>query len=89
MQLEDGRFLVAPGRFDALMTAGGGGFTLQELTDDLKLVRVHERFRVIAVGVPVPPFPGNPLDPPLRSRFQARHIGRVPSSALLVRALVF
>ena len=35
-------------------------------------VRVHPRFCVVAVSVPVPPYPGNPLDPPLRSRFQAR-----------------
>jgi hypothetical protein len=42
--------------------------------DALQLVRVHENFRVIAVGVPVPPFPGNPLDPPLRSRFQVRSL---------------
>lgn len=33
----------------------------------------------MALGVPCPPFPGNPLDPPLRSRFQARHISRVPA----------
>ena len=37
-----------------------------------RVVRVHPNFRVIALGVPVPPFPGNPLDPPLRSRFQVR-----------------
>ena len=34
-------------------------------------------------SVPAPPFPGNPLDPPLRSRFQARHISRVPTEALM------
>ena len=34
---------------------------------------------MVALGVPSPPFPGNPLDPPLRSRFQARHIARVPA----------
>ena len=51
--------------------------------EDLALVRVHEKFRVIAVGVPSPPFPGNPLDPPLRSRFQARHIERCPTEDLL------
>ena len=49
---------------------------------DLSLVRVHEKFRVIAVGVPSPPFPGNPLDPPLRSRFQARHIERCPTEKI-------
>ena len=79
MQLEDGRFLVAPKRYDALMAS-------RERTglEDLNLIRVHERFRVIAVGVPSPPFPGNPLDPPLRSRFQARHIQRVPTEQLLL-----
>ena len=35
-----------------------------------QLVRVSEDFRVIALGLPVPQYIGNPLDPPLRSRFQ-------------------
>ena len=35
--------------------------------------------QVVALGVPSPPFPGNPLDPPLRSRFQARHVARAPA----------
>ena len=34
------------------------------------LLRVHEDFRVVALGLPVPAFAGFPLDPPLRSRFQ-------------------
>lgn len=38
------------------------------------LVRVSEHFRVLALGLPVPQYVGNPLDPPLRSRFQARNI---------------
>lgn len=38
------------------------------------LVRVSEDFFVIALGLPVPAFNGIPLDPPLRSRFQARHV---------------
>lgn len=42
--------------------------------DEWQLVRASERFRVIALGVPVPPYPGNPLDPPFRSRFQVRYI---------------
>ena len=79
MQLEDGRFLVAPKRYDNLVA---GRSRLQHL-QQLKLVRVHEDFRVVALGVPAPPFPGNPLDPPLRSRFQARFIDRVPLDALL------
>lgn len=39
-----------------------------------KLARVSEDFRVIALGLPVPGYQGNPLDPPLRSRFQARDV---------------
>jgi hypothetical protein len=42
--------------------------------ENQNLVRVHPSFRVIALGVPVPPYPGRTLDPPLRSRFQARRI---------------
>lgn len=73
MQLEDGSFLVAPDRFDRLLETHDRA----HLTETLRLIRVHDGFRVIALGVPVPPFPGNPLDPPLRSRFQARHVDRV------------
>ncbi|EYC24830.1 hypothetical protein Y032_0013g2127 [Ancylostoma ceylanicum] len=36
--------------------------------------RVSERFRIIALGLPVPRFVGNSLDPPLRSRFQCRTV---------------
>lgn len=43
---------------------------------------MHEDFRVIALGLPVPPFPGKPLDPPLRSRFQARVIPAADADAL-------
>lgn len=46
MNLDDGRFLVAPQRFDKLAQ----GIDLS----DLKLLRVHEDFRVIAIGLPVP-----------------------------------
>ena len=56
MQLEDGRFLVAPKRFDELLKTNKREY----LVNELKLLRVHENFRVIALGVPVPPFPGNP-----------------------------
>lgn len=51
--------------------------TKEEL-DSWKIVRVSEDFRVIALGLPVPKFKGNPLDPPLRSRFQARDIYYLP-----------
>lgn len=46
--------------------------------DAWKIVRVSENFRVIALGLPVPRYSGNPLDPPLRSRFQARDIYYLP-----------
>ncbi|WAR13926.1 VWA8-like protein [Mya arenaria] len=78
MQLEDGRFLVAPDRYDKLLK----DHTREEL-EDLKLVRVDERFRVIALGLPVPRYQGNPLDPPLRSRFQARDINPLPYHVLM------
>ena len=41
---------------------------------------MHENFRVVALGLPVPPFAGKPLDPPLRSRFQARLVPPVDAA---------
>ncbi|XP_064465910.1 von Willebrand factor A domain-containing protein 8-like isoform X2 [Ornithodoros turicata] len=69
MQLDDGRFLVSPTRYDKLLE----NFS-RETLDEWKLVRVSENFRVFALGTSVPPYRGNPLDPPFRSRFQARDI---------------
>ena len=43
-----------------------------------RLVRVSPDFRVIALGLPVPRYTGSPLDPPLRSRFQARDVKHLP-----------
>ncbi|XP_019792046.2 von Willebrand factor A domain-containing protein 8 isoform X1 [Tursiops truncatus] len=73
MQLEDGRFLMSAERYDKLLQ----NHTKTEL-DAWKIVRVSEDFRVIALGLPVPRYSGNPLDPPLRSRFQARDIYYLP-----------
>lgn len=53
------------------------GFTKEQLHEKL-LFSVSPNFRVIALGLPVPEFPGYPLDPPLRSRFQARVITSSP-----------
>eukprot|EP01119_Soliformovum_irregulare_P011942 TRINITY_DN3062_c0_g1_i3.p1 TRINITY_DN3062_c0_g1~~TRINITY_DN3062_c0_g1_i3.p1 ORF type:complete len:1359 (+),score=391.60 TRINITY_DN3062_c0_g1_i3:331-4077(+) len=61
MQLEDGRFLTPAHR-------------LTDAKSSSKLVAVHPNFRVIALTQPCPPYQGNPLDPPLRSRFQARYV---------------
>lgn len=69
MALEDGRFLVAPKRFDALLQE----HTPEELAS-WKLVRTSDQFRCIALGLPIPRYVGNGLDPPFRSRFQARDI---------------
>ncbi|KAJ1114524.1 hypothetical protein NDU88_002760 [Pleurodeles waltl] len=73
MQLEDGRFLMSAERYDKLLME----HTKLEL-DAWKIVRVSEDFRVIALGLPVPKYTGNTLDPPLRSRFQARDVYYLP-----------
>lgn len=70
MNLEDGRLLIPAARYDTLLE--------RHRVTDLRLwglVRVSPDFRVIALGLPVPKYVGSPLDPPLRSRFQAREIG--------------
>ncbi|KAF5299279.1 hypothetical protein FQA39_LY02452 [Lamprigera yunnana] len=69
MHLEDGRMLIPASRYDEFLNK----YTKEEL-DKWKLVRVHEDFRVVALGLPVPRYVGNPLDPPLRSRFQGRDV---------------
>uniref|UniRef100_F1KQG7 VWFA domain-containing protein n=1 Tax=Ascaris suum TaxID=6253 RepID=F1KQG7_ASCSU len=77
MQLDDGRFLIPAHKYDALVQEMG-----EEAIREKKLERVSEDFLVIALGLPVPPFKGHSLDPPLRSRFQCRHIGSVPFGTL-------
>lgn len=69
MHLEDGRLLIPASRYDKLLKVHG-----EEELNKWKLVRVDDNFRVIALGLPVPKYRGNPLDPPLRSRFQARDV---------------
>ncbi|KAJ8722262.1 hypothetical protein PYW08_004664 [Mythimna loreyi] len=72
MHLEDGRFLVPAARYDKLLEEHGADEVAR-----WRLVRVDENFRVIALGLPVPRYSGQPLDPPLRSRFQARDVATV------------
>ncbi|KOB75074.1 Uncharacterized protein OBRU01_08133, partial [Operophtera brumata] len=72
MHLEDGRFLIPAARYDKLLDEHGA-----EEVAKWRLVRVDDRFRVIALGLPVPRYSGQPLDPPLRSRFQARDVATV------------
>ncbi|CAB4415023.1 unnamed protein product [Rhizophagus irregularis] len=69
MSLEDGRFLVHPKRYDSLAKTND-----KNVMDEWKLVRVSDQFIVMALGLPVPPYVGHPLDPPLRSRFQSRDV---------------
>ena len=78
MRLEDGRFLLSADRFDRLQAELSA-----DSIRDMGLERVHEEFRVIALGLPVPPYRGHTLDPPLRSRFQARLIADPPFQELL------
>lgn len=65
MHLEDGRFLVSPKRYEIIS---------KHAEFDGSLIPVHPDFVVVALGLPTPKFKGYPLDPPLRSRFQAREI---------------
>ncbi|MFH4975896.1 hypothetical protein AB6A40_002605 [Gnathostoma spinigerum] len=77
MQLDDGRFLIPASKYDKLAKEYGEN----ELRAK-QLERVSEDFFVIALGLPVPPFKGYALDPPLRSRFQCRQIGPLSFSDL-------
>ena len=77
MALADGRLLVSPRRYDALAAV-----LPPAALAAARLVRVHDDFRVLALGLPVPAFPGFALDPPLRSRFQARYVGGSPPGPL-------
>jgi MoxR-like ATPase len=79
MALEDGRFLVSAARYDELAAQPEGEAHIRAAS----LVRVHPNFRVIALGLPVPKFYGFPLDPPLRSRFQARVVGAFSADRVL------
>ncbi|KAJ7481878.1 AAA domain-containing protein [Mycena latifolia] len=66
MNLDDGTHIIHPHRFDQLDASTDGSGNL--------FIPAHKNFRVIAIAAPVPPFPGYPLDPPFRSRFQARFV---------------
>jgi MoxR-like ATPase len=79
MALDDGRFLMAPETYASLLESGYTEETLQQR----KLVKVHPNFRVVALGLPIPPYLGHALDPPLRSRFQARSVLDLSPGALM------
>ena len=58
LNLDDGHFLVAPERYDKLIALAKSTNNESGLSN-LNLLRVHEDFRVIAVGLPVPKYKGN------------------------------
>ncbi|KAF9078337.1 AAA domain-containing protein [Rhodocollybia butyracea] len=62
MNLADGTHIISSHRYELLKER------------DQKFIPAHKNFRVLAIAAPVPPYPGYPLDPPFRSRFQARFI---------------
>jgi MoxR-like ATPase len=76
MNLDDGRLLVHHQRFDMLQSQQQHDkHQLMMISNQgFKLLPVSPNFMVVALALPVPPFVklGRPLDPPLRSRFQAR-----------------
>lgn len=77
MNLDDGTHIIHPTRH-ALMH---GSDTTKNF------IPAHAAFRVIALGVPVPPYKGFPLDPPFRSRFQARFLDSLGSLVSLSKPL--
>lgn len=81
MHLEDGNFLISPQRYEKLKE------TASTSHSQSFLVPVHPDFRVIALGVPTPPYPGRTLDPPIRSRFQIRRVDNPTSEELLEQLL--
>ncbi|KAJ2919670.1 hypothetical protein MD484_g680, partial [Candolleomyces efflorescens] len=74
MNLDDGTHIFHPLRYQQLETSGT--FTSEQ---GKIFIPAHKNFRVIAIAAPVPPYPGYPLDPPFRSRFQARFIDPIGS----------
>ncbi|KAI0708684.1 AAA domain-containing protein [Earliella scabrosa] len=72
INLDDGTHIVHPRRYELLDSKEAGSTTF---------IPAHKNFRVIAIAAPVPPYPGYPLDPPFRSRFQARFVD--PMGSLL------
>eukprot|EP00854_Cymbomonas_tetramitiformis_P001590 gene1590-2225_t len=91
MGLEDGSFLLAAPRFDALLLEDGPHgvpHTAASLAAR-GLLRVSPEFIVIAIAAPVAKYGGNPLDPPLRSRFACHCLGHLLPGEHLERLCAF
>ncbi|GAA6044030.1 hypothetical protein JCM8097_004313 [Rhodosporidiobolus ruineniae] len=76
MNLEDGTHIVSSARYDLMVKKG-------ESTEGF--IPCHPDFRVVALGSPVPPYPGLPIDPPFRSRFQSRYLDPVDAAKVMAR----
>ncbi|BGP10994.1 hypothetical protein JCM10049v2_006888 [Rhodotorula toruloides] len=76
MNLEDGTHIVSAARYDLMV---------KQNEDTTSFIPAHPDFRIIALGVPVPPYSGLPIDPPFRSRFQARYVDPVEAAKVLAR----
>lgn len=63
--LADGTQLVPAARLASVKEEGN---------DVSRFIAVHPNFRVVALGLPTPPYQGLSLDPPFRSRFQSRWV---------------
>jgi von Willebrand factor A domain-containing protein 8 len=63
--LDDGTHIIHQDRYFLLEPS------LKE-SHNKRFIPAHKNFRVIAIAAPVPPYTGYPIDPPFRSRFQAR-----------------
>ena len=85
IHLEDGTMLLPSHRLEEFSKDSNDSLSLSPSTSFLN--PVHPDFRVIALGVPSPPFPGRNLDPPLRSRFQIRRIDNQSSEELFQKIL--
>jgi von Willebrand factor A domain-containing protein 8 len=72
--LDDGTHIIHPHRYAQLDETN-----IKEGGEIKIFIPAHRNFRVIAIAAPVPPYPGYPLDPPFRSRFQARFVDPVGS----------
>ncbi|KDQ56692.1 hypothetical protein JAAARDRAFT_207783 [Jaapia argillacea MUCL 33604] len=83
MNLDDGTHIIHPHRYALLEAADS-----EDLAPGKIFIPAHKNFRVIAIAAPVPPNPGVPLDPPFRSRFQARFVDPVGSLLSLSKPLI-
>lgn len=78
INLEDGTQIVSADRYELMV---------KNNEDITNFIPASREFRVIALGAPVPPFPGYPLDPPFRSRFQSRYLDPLTVSKVLASTL--